>query len=243
MTTIYSGYYTHNNQPPQWVQHATKAHQNWTNKINATYHHLTNMHPWDKHYPIPHSWTFGSLIKLKAIEHYLQNPTPTFIWIDQDIYPTPNAHTTPIPQPNTYQYWTDNTPHHQLNQFKQNKQNKQKWVHTTWTNPNNQPYNTIATGILILNHQTTQNLWNHINQHHNINTPQWWNHYHQKQQQLDPQNPWNYGNDEAIIEEWHNQTNPKTTYLPNTYHSCHPSPHNPTLLHYHGNQKDNYPTN
>lgn len=237
MTTIYSGYYTHNN-PPQWVHHATQAHQKWTNHIQATYHNLTNLHPWTQYTPHKHSWTFGSLIKLKAIEHYIQNPTPTFIWIDKDIYPTPKAHTTPIPTPNTLQYWEDNTPHHQLNPFRQNKQN---WVHQTWTNPNNQPYKNLMSGILILDHPTTQSLWNHINQHHNINTPQWWNHWHQRQNQLNPTQPWNYGNDEAIIEEWLNQTNPKTTYLPNTYHSCHPSPHNPALQHYHGNTKQHYP--
>ncbi len=237
MTTIYSGYYTQKPKP-QWVNKATKKQAHWAINNNYNYYCLTDMNKWVQHYPHHNTYNFGSLIKLLALEKFIQSEEQTFIWFDMDIYPTQKAYEHKIPEGHDLLYYYHRNRKRDItNQFIEEKY--------AWAQYNPQPteYLELSSSFMILTKPTAQSIWNFINKDHNINTKPWWDAYLQKQTELSPQNPTQQGNDEAIFEEWLNKhtPNPKPIRPPHDYQCPPTEEHSPTFIHYHMKQKDLYP--
>ena len=235
MLTIYSGYYT-TNPIPEWANRAIKKHAHWALHTKNNYVLMTNMDKWTKWYPHTNTWTFGSLIKLLTLEHFINSNNEHYLWMDMDVYPKQQAYNTKIPLKTTIDYYE----HTEKTRTSPYPIRKQQWA---TGNQNWKPHKYgVNTGFYILDKPTAQSLWNFINQEHHINTPQWWNKHLEKQTKLSPQKPWNYGSDEEIIEEWFNKRtpNPLPTKTPATLHSVHDHD-NLSFLHYYLETKTNYP--
>ena len=231
MLATYTGYWTTNN-PPEWVNRAIKKHAHWALHTKTNHTILTNMNKWVKLYPYPNTWTFGTLIKLLSIEQFIHSNNSHYLWMDMDVHPTPKAYQTKIPLENLLNYCE----HTETTRKEPYSTAKQQWSPNT-------PYKyKINTGFFTLDKPTAENLWNHINKEHSINTPQWWNKHLEKQKTTSPQTPWERGDDETIIEEWFNKRtpNPLPKQIPPQLHSVHDQD-TPAFKHYHLNTKNNYP--
>lgn len=238
MTTIYSGYYTQKPKP-QWVNRATKKQAHWAINNNYNYCLLTDLTHWAQHYPHTDSNNFGSLIKLLALEKFIQSEEQTFIWIDMDVYPTQKA----------YGYKIDETTDAILHQKKNKIKDQTDWFKKAkynWAQYEDlrDDYWEINTGFMIFTKPTAQSAWDFINKDHNINTKPWWDAYLQKQIETirEDEEPWYHGNDEAIFEEWFNRNppNPHPKNINQTLQSLTMKP-DAIFHHYYMKNKDNYP--
>lgn len=102
---IYSGLYTHPdmvNYDISWASRAIARQQYWCHTIGQEYMLVKDMSKWARWYPHPNAWIFGTLVKFRALEHFIQTYNKTFVWIDLDVYPTDRALSVALPNHNLF---------------------------------------------------------------------------------------------------------------------------------------------
>lgn len=153
--------------------------------------------------------------------------------MDLDIYPTPAAYEYSLPRKNLLYAPLVELNYGEKHNCSHMTKKKQWGGHTA-------EYLALASGMYILDRETAFSLWDWINKDYPINSQKWWDVYYEKQLALSPEHPYDYGSEEAIMEEWLNKTLPQFTQLTDDIHSVHPE-YNPKFLHYHGRRKAEYP--
>lgn len=235
-TVIYSGLYTHPEMvyDISWTSRAIARQQYWCHSLDAEYMLMKDMAKWARYYEHPNAWTFGTLIKFRALEHFIQTYNETFVWVDLDIYPTDAAIGRPLPTNNLFyaplisiDWAREHNAWHMNNKL-------------AWWNPGVSEYYAWSTGMFIMDRETAFHLWDWINREHHINTRQWWDNYYMRQKILSQETPWHYGSDEAIKEEWLNSHDIQFEQMTDKFHSVHQD-QNPIFMHYYGQTKQQYP--
>jgi hypothetical protein len=238
--TIYSGLYEQsfgNFQKPNittWTSKAIERQQEYCNKTNQEYKLIKDI-PWGQIYPLRESWTFGTLIKLVAIDDFIQSNESYFTWLDLDIYPTDKAFEYIIPEDNIFyapfMSWSYcEQPGHEHMKCKR-----------IWCG-HKEDYYAVSSGMFRLNRNTAIDFWNYLNKDHSIYSDKWWRLFYERQISYSSSSPWMYGTDECFIEEWLNnkvKQGFRFTQLTDDIHSV-SKEHDPLFLHYYGTNKENY---
>lgn len=195
---------------------------------------MDDISKWARHYPHPHSWSFGTLIKLRALEHFIESRASTFVWVDLDVYPTDRAFEMDLPTGNVFyapkisvDWARDHNAWHMNNKL-------------AWWGPQSCEYYAWSTGMFSMDRDTAFHLWDWLNYGCSINHPDWWRSYYSRQLSLSAECPWDYGSDEAIKEEWLNTNAIEFDCMTDDYHSVHLNM-NPVFFHYYGETKCSYP--
>jgi hypothetical protein len=175
------------------------------------------------------------MIKFAALEDYLCcGPPGDFVWVDLDVYPTESAFSVSLPFGNLfYAPLIDVNWAREHNAWHMNNK-------LAWWNPGVSEYFAWSTGMFVMDRHTAEKLWAWLNRHHDINSQEWWNAYHFRQRVLSSEKPWEFGSEEALMEEWLNSNSIQFQCMDDRFHSVHPEK-KPLFLHFYGQSKKDYP--
>ena len=239
MTTIYSGLvvqsFGHFWKP--WTKRAVSRQQSYCDRKGFNYCLMTDIY-WGAEYPVRESWTYATLIKLVAIDRFLETNEEYFTWIDLDIYPTAKADDYELPECNLlyapFTSWSHcEQPGHE------HMRCKREWCgHAS-------DYYAVSSGMFRLKRESVEDFWNFVNVNHDIKTQDWWDAFYEKQTAFSKESPWMYGTDECFLEEWLNlrmHQGFQFFQLTDDIQSV-DAKHDPIFMHYYGPNKENYPAN
>jgi len=248
---IYSGIFLHEHgyYSTHWIDSAIKRQQMWCDSIDQEYRLIKDI-PWGMNYPLRHSWCYGTLIKFVALYDFLQSDESHFTWIDLDVYPEDTAMGYCLPDDNLL-YAPMVSPDFSEAPGHEHMRAKKIWC------GHKADYYALNTGMYKLSYEAAVSLWDFINNRAlspasgPITQTLWWEIYKKKQLDFSTDQPWLYGTEEAITEDWLNEEiqlneslpehrHVKFTQLSETIHSVHPE-NSPLFLHYHGPRKHEYP--
>lgn len=229
--TIYSGVYKQNFGNFQnnfdWILRAQARQQLYCDKSFQKYKLIEDI-PWGKNYPLRESWTFGTLIKLVALNDFIKSTEEYFTWFDLDIYPTNNSFEYSLPKDNLFYAplvpWSFCTTEHM--------KCKREWCN------HSSDYYAVSSSMYRFTRDTALTYWAHINRDYEIESDKWWEALYCRQLSYSTTTPWAYGTEECLLQEWLNKYSPKFIQLTDDIQSTFG---NPLFLHYYGTSKSKYP--
>mgnify|MGYP007071565173 CR=1 FL=1 len=236
-TTVYSGLYTHPLMvyDLSWVERAKARQRRWCASLGAEYRLIRGMERWARLCHHPESWSFGTMIKFAAMEDYLGSGVAgDFVWVDLDVYPTDAAFGVPVPRGNLFyaplvsvSWAREHDAWHMNNKL-------------AWWNPGVSEYFAWSTGMYVMDRDTVEKVWGWLNRHSDINSRRWWDDHYVRQCVLSRERPWEFGTEEALLEEWLNSHQISFECMTDEFHSVHHD-RKPVFLHFYGQSKKNYP--
>lgn len=254
MPSIYSGYYVHDRYPPwgplAWVGDAIARQMSWCREQHLDYNLVAStMLPWSNLYDVPWAYAFCTLIKLEAMRRFLNTSTETFIWMDLDVYPEKDAQFSDITALGTNCLYAPRCkpaycgyPSALNNGFMYGK--------LLWTNKqDNEDYSAVSAGMFSLSRVNVAKFWAWLNKDFDIDTAAWWDAYKLKQIQCAERaatygytyKHYDFGTDEALIEEWLNIEPIVFRQLGDDVHGLVGRDVKLKFTHYYGGHKSSYP--